>query len=88
MNEEIILDIEKFQEDDFLASVSGGDAALSTEEIVFVPTVSGGDSGDISEQLTTLNGTVSTIFFFILFTWVYERIRGGIRKAVNHGKSD
>lgn len=88
MNEEIILDVEEMQENDFLASVSDGDAVSSTEEIIFVPTVSGGDSGNMSEQLTTLNGTVSTIFFFILFTWVYERIRGGIRKAVNHGKSD
>lgn len=88
MNEEIILEIEEVQENDFSASVSDGDAVSVTEEIVFVPTVSGGDSGNMSEQLTTLNGTVSAIFFFILCTWVYERIRGGVRKAVNHGKSD
>lgn len=88
MNEKIVLEIEEVQENDFLSSVSDGDAVTGMEEVILVPAVSGGDSSDMSEQLTTLNGTVGMIFFFILFTWVYERVRGGVRKAVNHGKSD
>lgn len=81
-------------EDGNIELLEDGESALSTD-------VTASDKSetvatiDYTEQLTTLNdsinalnGTCVTILGFVIFAWIEEKLRLGIRRMFTNGKSD
>lgn len=63
-----------------IQTVSQGDAVLLQAETIQE------DFSDVAIQLENLNYTALALLFFIIFSWVENRLRSAVRKVMKNGE--
>lgn len=78
--------------ENYIQTVSSGDAVYLQTEAVQADLLDAStqletvDYAFLTEQLETLNYTALAILFFIVFTWVENRLRSAVRKVMKNGE--